>query len=93
VAGVFMAEYITGRSNKEGSSLTYYPKQKLPSLFIGFGNGHIDYLFHIHHWMWSFILGLIMLGFNQLEVSVFLAGVCCQGLSYPDRFYIRVDHY
>jgi hypothetical protein len=88
-----MAEYIIGRPKGKASSLTHYPQQKLPSLFIGFGKGYVDYLFHIHHWMWAFILGLIMLGFNQLEVSVFLAGVCCQGLSYPDRFYIRVEHY
>lgn len=80
--GVLLAEIVTGRPNGPLSSLTNYPNQKLPSLFVG--------SYHIHHWMWCLPLSLILFQIGQLEIAAFFVGCCLQGLTYGDRFHIKV---
>ena len=79
--GVLLAEIVTGRPNGPLSSLTNYPNQKFPSLFIG--------SYHIHHWMWCLPLSLILFQIGQLEIAAFFVGCCLQGLTYGDRFHIK----
>jgi len=88
--GLFISELITGRPQGPTSSLTNYPNQKLPSLFIGLGISKIERAYHIHHWMYGLALLLISLIFNKIEIAGFFLGVTLQGMTYKDRFHIRV---
>tara|TARA_R110001592_G_scaffold192755_2_gene439599 strand:+ start:697 stop:1023 length:327 start_codon:yes stop_codon:yes gene_type:complete len=90
VLGIFLAEYITGRPSGEISALTQYPHQKLPSIFLGWGAGEITQLYHIHHWMWCIVSSFVFALFNQFEIAAFLMGCFVQGLTYPDKFHIRI---
>ena len=89
--GIFIAEYITGRSNSPQSSLTNYSNQKFPSLFIGFGVSTIERVYHIHHWVWASLSCILAIILNYWEVGAFLLGIALQGLSYEDRFMFSVD--
>lgn len=88
--GIIIAEIITGRPRGPLSALTDYPNQKFPSLFIGFGHSNIEHAYHIHHWIWSLPVSIIMFWTDQLEIAAFFAGICLQGLSYGDRFHVKV---
>ena len=88
--GVVVSEIIVGRPVGPTSSLTKYPKQKLPSLFIGLGISNIERAYHIHHWMHGLFLLLISLLCGFMELSGFFLGITIQGLSYKDRFHIIV---
>ena len=90
--GIFVAEIITGRPEGQFSALTNYPNQKFPSLFIGFGHSNIEHAYHIHHWIWSLPISIIMFWTGQLEIAAFFVGTCLQGLTYGDRFHIKVAH-
>ena len=89
--GIFVAEIITGRPRGPLSALTDYPNQKFPSLFIGFGISNIEHAYHIHHWIWSLPVSVIMFWAGQLEIAAFFVGTCLQGLTYGDRFHIKVN--
>lgn len=88
--GILVAEILTGRPEGPLSSLTNYPNQKFPSLFIGFGDSKIERAYHIHHWIWSLPISLILFWVGQLEIAAFFVGSCLQGLTYGDRFQIKV---
>jgi hypothetical protein len=88
--GILVAEIVTGRPEGPLSSLTNYPNKKFPSLFIGFGHSNIDRAYHIHHWIWSLPISLILFWVGQLEIAAFFVGSCLQGLTYGDRFHIKV---
>ena len=88
--GIIVAEIITGRPDGLLSSVTNYPNQKVPSLFMGFGHSNIEHAYHIHHWIWSLPISIIMLWIGQLEIAAFFGGTCLQGLTYGDRFHIKV---
>ena len=88
--GMIVAEIITGRPEGPFSALTNYPNQKFPSLFIGFGHSNIERAYHIHHWIWSLPLSIIMFWTGHLEIAAFFVGTCLQGLTYGDRFHIKV---
>jgi len=90
--GIIIAEIITGRPEGPFSALTNYPNQKFPSLFIGFGRSNIEHAYHIHHWIWSLPISIIMFWTGQLEIAAFFVGTCLQGLTYGDRFHIKVAH-
>ena len=47
---------------------------------------------HIHHWIWSLPISIIMFWTGQLEIAAFFVGTCLQGLTYGDRFNIKVAH-
>ena len=89
--GIIIAEMITGRPKGPLSALTDYPNQKFPSLFIGFGISNIEHAYHIHHWIWSLPISVIMFWAGQLEIAAFFVGTCLQGLTYGDRFHIKVN--
>ena len=91
VLGILLAEYITGRPQGDISALTQYPNQKLPSIFIGWGVGEITKLYHVHHWMWCSVSSFVFALFNQFELAAFFMGCCVQGLTYSDKFHIRID--
>ena len=88
--GIIVAEIITGRPKGPPSALTNYPNQKFPSLFIGFGISNIEHAYHIHHWIWSLPICIIMSWAGQFEITAFFIGICFQGLTYEDRFHIKV---
>lgn len=88
--GILGAEIITGRPEGPISSLTNYPNQKFPSLFIGFGHSNIERAYHIHHWIWSLPFSIILFSIGQLEIAAFFFGSCLQGLTYGDRFHFKV---
>ena len=88
--GIIIAEIITGRPQGPLSALTNYPNQRFPSLFIGFGHSNIEHVYHIHHWIWSLPVSIIMFSIDQLEIAAFFAGICLQGLTYGDRFHVKV---
>jgi hypothetical protein len=89
--GVFVAEVVTGRPEGPISSLTDYPNQKWPSLFVGIGVSKIQTAYHIHHWMWSFLLVWIFYFVGLESLAALCSGICLQGLTYEDRFKIKVD--
>ena len=88
--GMFLAELTTGRPKGVLSALTQYPRQKLPSIFIGFGHSKIERAYHIHHWMWSKPLIGVFFLLEEYLLAAVAAGICVQGLTYADRFMIRV---
>ena len=88
--GITLSEIITGRPKGPTSSLTEYPNQRFPSLFIGFGVSKIESVYHIHHWMYGLALSIISLLSSQLEIAGLFLGITLQGLSYQDRFQIKV---
>ncbi len=47
-----------------------------------------NYIIHIHHWIWSFVLLLILFALNINSSVAFglLIGSIIQGLTYKDRF-------
>ena len=88
--GAIIAEFITGRPDGQLSSLSYYPNQKLPSIFIGFGVSNIERAYHIHHWVWS-LIAMCVFGFlGYLWIASLFGGVTLQGLTYGDRFMFKV---
>jgi len=89
--GIILAEIITGRPEGPPSALTNYPNQKFPSLFLGLGVSNIEHVYHVHHWMWSLCISLIMFWAGQLEITAFFLGISFQGLTYADRFHIKVE--
>ena len=89
--GMLVAELIVGRSTGTISSLSNYPYQRLPSIFIGIGKSKIEYVYHIHHWTWSIVVGSILFLLEFYEVALFFLGIALQGLTYKDRFMIAVD--
>lgn len=89
--GIILAEIITGRPEGPPSALTNYPNQKFPSLFLGLGVSNIEHVYHIHHWMWALFISLIMFWAGQLEITAFFLGISFQGLTYADRFHIKVE--
>ena len=88
--GMFLAELVTGRPKGVLSALTRYPSQKLPSVFIGLGHSKIERAYHIHHWMWSKVLVVVFALIGEPLLAALSAGICVQGLTYGDRFMIRV---
>ena len=88
--GVIVSEILTGRSKGTISSLTNYPNQKCPSLFIGFGISKIKIVYHIHHWMIGLLLCIVSFIYGVIELTGFFLGITLQGLTYKDRFYIKV---
>ena len=93
--GAAIAEFVTGRPNGPLSSISNYPNQKWPSLFIGFGISKIERAYHIHHWMSGTMLVILLMPFTTFieelwYVEAFLAGIILQGLTYGDRFMIRI---
>ena len=89
--GAIIAEFVTGRPKGPLSSLSDYPHQKLPSLFIGFGVSNVERIYHIHHWVWAAIGTIILIFLGYLWLAAFLGGIILQGLTYEDRFMFRVD--
>lgn len=88
--GVIVSEILTGRPKGTISSLTNYPKQKFPSLFIGFGISEIKSIYHIHHWMFGLLFCIVSCIYGIMELTGFFLGITLQGLTYKDRFYIKV---
>ncbi len=89
--GALLAEAVTGRPNGPLSAITNYPNQKFPSLFIGLGVSKIERAYHIHHWIWSLCFTWGSYFFGNMYLTCFFSGICLQGLSYGDRFKIRVN--
>ena len=88
--GIVIAEIVTGRPKGPTTSLTEYPNQKFPSLFIGFGISKLEVVYHIHHWIFGLIFTISSLLLSQIELAGFFLGITIQGLSYQDRFHIKV---
>jgi hypothetical protein len=89
--GATLAEFVTGRPKGLISSLSDYPNQKMPSLFIGWGVSKIEKAYHIHHWMWAILITIILFLFDYSYYSMFFLGITLQGLTYEDRFMINVN--
>lgn len=74
IIGFIVSEIISGRT--PGRNRFY------KSLKFNFKN----YSFHIHHWMWSIVLLLIINynGYVNFLIDGVLLGICIQGLTYKD---------
>jgi hypothetical protein len=89
--GVLVAELVTGRPKGPLSSLSDYPNQKMPSMFIGFGVSKMERAYHIHHWVWAAIISIVLIALGYLVWAAFFCGITLQGLTYGDRFMFKVE--
>ena len=60
-----------------GYSIAKYFTPRVSSIIIG--------KYHIHHWIWSFVILLILLNVETFDgVIGLIAGICLEGLSYKN---------
>ena len=60
-----------------GYSIAKYLTPRVSSIIIG--------KYHIHHWIWSFAILLILLNVETFDGLIgFATGICLEGLSYKN---------
>lgn len=70
-----MIEYSIGLVS--GYAIAKYLTPKVSSIIIG--------KYHIHHWIWSFAILLILLNVETFDgLNGFVTGICLEGLSYKN---------
>jgi hypothetical protein len=70
-----MIEYSIGLVS--GYAIAKYLTPKVSSIIIG--------KYHIHHWIWSFAILLILLNVETFDGLIgFATGICLEGLSYKN---------
>lgn len=60
-----------------GYSIAKYLTPKVPSIIVG--------KYHIHHWIWSLVILLVLLNTETFDgLNGFVTGICLEGLSYKN---------
>jgi hypothetical protein len=79
IIGFLSSEVIAGRKTKGRRQLLK------STVFLYKGN-----IIHIHHWMWSLPLLILLVGIHypSLLVIGIIAGIFIQGITYKDSFQI-----
>jgi len=60
-----------------GYSIAKYFTPRVSSIIVG--------KYHIHHWIWSFVILLILLNVTAFDELIgLITGICLEGLSYKN---------